>query len=83
MKENVKGNMLRVYVTDSDLNRIRSIADTTESKQTEILTKIVHAGLACIEGNGNRFHLPLVFTLGEAEKIPVHGSRIKPLASRS
>lgn len=44
--ETVKGNMRRLYLTDEDLQKLAEISDATNLGQTEILSQVVHAGLA-------------------------------------
>lgn len=59
-----KGSSKSLWLTDDDLTRLSEISTATNLGQTELLSQIVHAGLAAITANNNRMVLPLQFDMG-------------------
>jgi len=59
----VKPNVYRVYLNHEDTLRMKSICAATELGQSELLSKIVVAGLRSIEENHNAISLPLRFSV--------------------
>jgi len=65
----IKGNVRRMYLSDPDLQDLKKLSDDTNLGQTELLTQIVHAGLASIKGNGNRILFPLKFSVAQEQEV--------------
>ena len=59
MADNIKPTTYRVYLNDEDTARMKTICDATELGRTELLSKLVTAGLRAIESDGGRITLPL------------------------
>jgi hypothetical protein len=77
------GYQLRVWITNEDLAILKRFAEETESQQTEILTRIVHAGLQGIK-NEKHLILPLKFTLLKNDThSDLHANEKKISRSRS
>lgn len=56
-----KGNVLRLYVRDEELKGLKEITDYVEIGQTEVMSRIMTAGIRALVESGNRLPLPLKF----------------------
>ena len=54
-----KPTALRVYLNDEDTQRMKSLCSMNELGQTELLQKVVNAGLRALEASGGSITLPL------------------------
>lgn len=63
MPESTKGNTLRLYLRDEELKQLGKLTDTLEISQTEIMGRIMSAGIRAIVRNGNKMPLPLKFII--------------------
>ena len=68
MATQTKGNVLRLYVKDEDLEGLKAITEAVEISQTEVMSRIMTAGIRALREAGNRMPLPLKFQI--AEGIP-------------
>lgn len=60
------GHQLRVWITNEDLEKLKRLSETTDAAQTDLLTKIVHAGIAAlIEFDSGSIVLPIKFRVVE------------------
>ena len=72
-KGQTKGNVLRLYLRDEDLEGLKAITEAVEISQTEVMSRIMTAGIRALREAGNRLPLPLKFKVAEsgiAEKDP-------------
>jgi len=65
MAATTKANTYRVYLNDENAGTMGAICQATELSQSEVLTKLVVAGLQCVKANGYRITLPLRFSMTE------------------
>lgn len=70
MAATTKANTYRVYLNDENAGMMGAICEATELSQSELLTKLVVAGLQCVKANNNRIVLPLRFSMSEAPLEP-------------
>lgn len=61
-----KGNTLRLYLKDEELEALQKLAEVLEIPQTEIMSRIMTAGIRAIREAGNRMPLPLKFEVVES-----------------
>ncbi len=66
MAATTKANTYRVYLNDENAGMMSDICEATELSQSELLTKLVIAGLQCVKANGCRITLPLRFGMLDA-----------------
>ncbi len=69
MATQTKGNVLRLYVKDEDLEGLKAITEAVEISQTEVMSRIMTAGIRALREAGDRLPLPLRFQVLEA--VPV------------
>ena len=65
MATQTKGNVLRLYVRDQELASLTELTEILEIPQTEIMSRIMTAGIRAIKEAGNRMPLPLRFQIAE------------------
>jgi hypothetical protein len=65
MAAQTKGNVLRLYVKDEDLEGLKAITEAVEISQTEVMSRIMTAGIRALREAGNRLPLPLKFQVLE------------------
>lgn len=65
MANQTKGNVLRLYIKDEDLRILQAITEAVEIPQTEVMSRIMTAGLRALKEAGNRLPLPLKFQVSE------------------
>jgi len=65
MANQTKGNVLRLYLKDEDLAALKAIVDSVEIPQTEVMSRIMTAGIRACKEAGNRLPLPLKFSVME------------------
>jgi hypothetical protein len=78
MANQTKGNTLRLYLRDEDLQTLQQLTEVLEIPQTEIMGRIMTAGIRAIKEAGNRMSLPLKFQISEgvlAESKPLLKAR--------
>lgn len=75
MATQTKGNVLRLYVKDEDLEGLKAITEAVEISQTEVMSRIMTAGIRALHEAGNRLPLPLKFQI--VEGVP-EMPRIRP-----
>jgi hypothetical protein len=63
MASTTKANTYRVYLNDDNAGTMGAICKATELSQSELLTKLVVAGLQCVKADGYRITLPLRFEM--------------------
>ncbi len=77
--DTIKGTTRRVNLSDSDLQMLKEISDSTNLSQVELLTQMVHAAIGCVHENGKRLTFPLRFEPVEdfllREKSSQYGSK--------
>ena len=61
-----KGNTLRLYLRDEELQALQKLTEALEIPQTEIMSRIMTAGIRALKEAGNRMPLPLKFQVVEA-----------------
>lgn len=61
MANTTKGNTLRLYVKDEDLEALSHLTEKLEITQTEIMSRIMTAGIRALKDNQYRMPLPLAF----------------------
>ena len=66
MASPVKANTYRVYLNDEMAGLMGKICESTELAQSDLLSKLVAAGLAAVKANNGRITLPLRFSITEA-----------------
>jgi hypothetical protein len=66
MATQTKGNTLRLYLRDDELELLQKLTEVLEIPQTEIMSRIMTAGIRAIRDAGNRMPLPLRFGILEA-----------------
>ena len=64
-KAQTKGNVLRLYLKDEDLEILKALTEAVEIPQTEVMSRIMTAGLRSLRAAGNRMPLPLKFEVAE------------------
>ncbi len=64
-KGNTKGNTLRLYLRDEEMEALQKLTEALEIPQTEIMSRIMTAGIRALKEAGNRMPLPLRFQLSE------------------
>ena len=57
----MKGTSRVVWMSDEDVKTLQAISDMVDLPQTQVISRIVAAGLKSIAANGNRFEVPLRF----------------------
>ena len=62
----VKANTYRVYLNDEMAQVMGDICEATELAQSDLLSKLVAAGLAAVKANQMRITLPLRFSVADA-----------------
>jgi len=62
---NTKGNTLRLYLRDDEMEALQKLTEVLEIPQTEIMSRIMTAGIRAIREAGNRMPLPLRFHISE------------------
>lgn len=79
MAAQTKGNTLRLYLRDEELEGLRKLTEALEISQTEVMSRIMTAGIRALREAGNRMPLPLKFELveGDCAKDPQPPSRLK------
>jgi hypothetical protein len=83
MSHNTKPTTYRVYLNDEDTARMKSLCDTNELGRTELLSKLVTAGLRALESDGGRITLPLRFVVSiTGETAPRYLNDPKPAPKR-
>jgi hypothetical protein len=55
------GYSVRVWVNNEDLERYKKLSERTDLAQTEIMTKVIHAGIEALIADGFRLNLPVEF----------------------
>lgn len=60
----IAGYTVRVWITNADLDRLKSLSEATELSQSELMTRIMHAGIEAVSV-ANRLSIPLRFRLEE------------------
>lgn len=60
-----KGNTLRLYLNDADLKALRDLTEALEIPQTEVMSRIMAAGIRALVEGGYRMPLPLKFSLAD------------------
>jgi len=78
MATQTKGTTLRLYLRDDEVEGLQKLTEALEIPQTEIMSRIMTAGIRAIRDAGNRMPLPLKFQIveGVPEKSnPVTKSR--------
>lgn len=83
MSDTIKGTSRRVWMTDSDVARLKKLSEETNLGQTEILSQIIHAGLVSIEANQNRIVFPLRFKILDREEETMRTHRLTAPLKRS
>jgi hypothetical protein len=68
MATQTKGNTLRFYLRDEELAALAKLTETLEISQTEIMGRIMTAGIRAIREAGNRMPLPLKFQI--VDRLP-------------
>ncbi len=66
MPPQTKGNMRRLYLRDEDVTALNAITEALEISQTEVMGRIMAAGIRAIKDAGNRMPLPLSFEVVDA-----------------
>lgn len=66
-KKPIAGYSVRAWVTKEDLERFKDLSEATGMQQSEIMTRILHAGIEAL--SEKRLTLPLQFTL-KSEETP-------------
>ena len=61
MANSTKGNSLRLYLRDEDLKALSALTEALEISQTEVMSRIMTAGIRALAEQGNRMPLPLRF----------------------
>lgn len=59
----VKGTSRRVWLQDAEMESLKKLSEDTELDQTDVLSKIIRAGLMALAANGNTFSEPMRFAL--------------------
>jgi hypothetical protein len=74
-----KGNTVRLYLRDEELEALQQLTEALEISQTEIMGRIMTAGIRALKEAGNRMPLPLRFQVAEvvpeSEKSQLKGRR--------
>jgi hypothetical protein len=65
MPNQTKGNTLRLYLRDEDLQALGQLTEALEISQTEVMSRIMAAGIRSLMENGKRMPLPLKFRIAE------------------
>ena len=81
MATQTKGNVLRLYVKDEELVALKAITEAVEISQTEVMSRIMTAGIRALHVAGNRLPLPLKFQIVE-ESLPLPAARATAKARR-
>lgn len=79
MAATTKANTYRIYLNDENAGMMGDICQATELSQSELLTKLVVAGLQCVKANNNRITLPLRFSMADAPLEPSPSPVVKRL----
>lgn len=66
MATQTKGNTLRLYLRDEELALLQKLTEVLEIPQTEIMSRIMTAGIRALSQAGHRMPLPLKFQIDEA-----------------
>lgn len=61
-----KGKPTRLLIYEVDEPLLEKLCENTGLTTTDVLSKIVHAGLVALEENGYRMSLPLRFSLSDS-----------------
>ncbi len=77
MATTTKGTTLRLYLRDEDVAALQQLTEALEISQTEVMSRIMTAGIRALKEAGNRMPLPLRFNVSEGlePKTPVKGRR--------
>lgn len=62
-----KGNTLRLYLRDEELEALQQLTEVLEIPQTEVMGRIMTAGIRALQEAGNRMPLPLKFEIKETD----------------
>jgi hypothetical protein len=65
MATQTKGNVLRLYLRDEELEILKAVTEAVEIPQTEVMSRVMTAGLRALREAGNRLPLPLKFSVAE------------------
>jgi hypothetical protein len=66
MAAQTKGNTLRLYLRDEEMEALQRLTEVLEIPQTEIMSRVMTAGIRALKDAGNRMPLPLKFQVVEA-----------------
>ena len=67
MAAQTKGSVLRLYLKDEELEALKAITEAVEIPQTEVMSRIMTAGIRALKEGGNRLPLPLKFQIAEQQ----------------
>ena len=68
MPNPTKGNTLRLYLRDDELTQLGELTEALEIPQTEVMSRIMTAGIRALVENGKRMPLPLKFYIVEGQR---------------
>jgi hypothetical protein len=63
----IKGTSRVVWMGDDEIKILQTTSDNVDLPQTQVLSRIVSAGLKAIASTGNRLDLPLKFNVVKTE----------------
>jgi hypothetical protein len=61
MPTNTKGEQVRVYLQDSEIEALKTLAERTELAKTDLCTRLLAAALRCVKSQNYRLKLPVAF----------------------
>lgn len=73
MAAQTKGNVLRLYIKDEELKALKAITEAVEIPQTEVMSRIMTAGIRAITEANKRMPLPLKFRVVDGGPEPARG----------
>lgn len=76
------GYSVRVWLSNDDLERFKNLSEKTDLAQTEIMTKMLHAGMQAVVDDGFRLNLPVEFEVRKEIYGLNEPRSIKPTTTR-
>lgn len=62
------GYSVTLWLNNEDIEHLKRLSEATQIKQTDLMSRILHAGLKTIVENNYRLILPLSFRFSEGEE---------------